>query len=177
MKERIQNEKTMVGRCWGNHRRVCNHHLGSSGLRWPALNYPSQPRGQTNAFRSGQVRSYGNRNRLAEAGSVTAEFAIVLPAVFLVLVFALSVLVIQSSRLGLIELAAESSRALARGESEELVRQIIAESGKSRSIDLEIDHTDLMICVILGQNVQISAFGGLIPINVAERQCARKSGL
>jgi hypothetical protein len=108
---------------------------------------------------------------------VTAEFAIVLPAVLLVLAFSLSVLAIQSSRLGLIELAAETSRALARGESEDLVRQIIAESAKGQEIKFEIDHSELMICVILSRNVQISALGGLIPIDVSERQCARKSGL
>lgn len=177
MKEKENDETDMDGRYWGNHSRVCNYHFGSGRLRRLIANYSAKSGGETNASGASPIRSHSNRHPIAEAGSVTAEFAIVLPAVFLVLVFSLSVLAIQSSRLGLIELAAETSRALARGESEDLVRQIIAESAQGREIKLETDHTELMICVILSRNVQISALGSLIPIDISERQCARKSGL
>jgi hypothetical protein len=177
MKEKENDETDMDGRNRGNHSRVCNYHFGSGRLRWLIANYSAKSGGQANASGSSPIRSYGNRHPIAEVGSVTAEFAIVLPAVLLVLVFSLSVLAIQSSRLGLIELAAETSRALARGESEDLVRQIIGESAKGREIKLEIDHSELMICVILSHNVQISALGVHIPIDVSERQCSRKSGL
>lgn len=53
----------------------------------------------------------------SERGTVTAELAIALPAVLVVLTFALQVLAIQAERISLIGELASQSREAARGES------------------------------------------------------------
>lgn len=52
----------------------------------------------------------------SEKGSITAEFAIALPAVLLVLSFSLSALMIPIDRIHLVAASATEARAIARGE-------------------------------------------------------------
>jgi len=177
MKEKVNEENNLVRRNRCDNCRVCNYHSGSGRFCRSTANHPSKSRGAPNASRFGSFCSHSKRNAVAEDGSVTAEFAVILPAVFLVLLFALSALAIQASRIGLIELSAEASRALARGEQLEVARSLIDQAAQGVAIKLEIDHTELMVCVTLVKSVQISLLGGLVPLNVSERQCARKSGL
>jgi hypothetical protein len=108
---------------------------------------------------------------------VTAEFAIVLPGVLLLLFLALSVLAMQTSRIGLVELAAESSRALARGESESLVRELIESAGLGSDVSLNTFYSDLSVCVELTHINRIRPLGEEFAIEVSETQCARKGGL
>ena len=100
-----------------------------------------------------------------------------LPAVILVLGVALSVLAIQTSRIGLVGLAAESARALARGESEALVQQLIQEASLGGEVSSKTRFSDLSVCVELAQINHIRGLGDIFPIEVNEIQCARKGGL
>lgn len=177
MKGKINNESNLVRRVWCEHRRVRNYHPGSRRLRRLATHNSSKSRGKADAFRPCQVCSDRKWCGLDEQGSVTAEFAVVLPGVLLILYFALAVLALQSSRIALVEIAAEGSRALARGESELLVSELISQSGLGPNTGFETSFSELSICVEVVQRHQITALGATFPIDLKEVQCARKSGL
>jgi hypothetical protein len=95
----------------------------------------------------------------------------------LVLFLALSVLSLQASRIALVEFAAEGARALARGESEQLVSQLLADYELGANTSFQSNFSDLAICLEVAQIDEIQALGGLFPIEVKEVQCARKGGL
>jgi hypothetical protein len=95
----------------------------------------------------------------------------------LILYFALSVLALQTSRVGLVELAAEGARALARGESEAVVQQLIEGVGLGNQISSKTSYSDLSVCLELVQLMEISPFGREFSIELKEVQCARKGGL
>ena len=177
MKKEENNETNLVGRNWCQHRRIRNHHPGSSRVRGIATHHIAVSRGEANADGPNQVSSDRKRIPLEDRGSVTAEFAIVLPGVMLVLFLALSVLSVQASRIALVEVAAEASRALARGESEQLVSQLLVDYELGPNASFQSSFRDLAVCVEVAQIHQIQALGGLFPIEVKEVQCARKGGL
>lgn len=177
MKKEENNETHLVRRVWCQHRRVRNHHTGGSWLRRIAAHHFEKPRGKANAYGSHKVSSDRKRFGLKDRGSVTAEFAIILPVVMLVLFLALSVLSLQASRIALVEMAAEGSRALARGESENRLNQLLGEFDLGGNVSFETSFRDLAVCLEVAQKHEIQAFGGLIPIELKEVQCARKGGL
>jgi len=108
---------------------------------------------------------------------VTAELAIVLPAVLMVLVFSITVLGIQTNRMALIELAAEGSRLVARGEPEEVLKELTQERNLVPFPTANWVYEELSVCLELSQNIKTALFGSFLSIPVLERQCARKSGL
>ena len=177
MKEKDNDETNLVrrGRC--QHSRVRDHHFGSCWLCRPSADNSAKSRGQADADGSNQVSTHRQRHWVTERGSVTAEFAIILPGVLLILFLALSVQSLQTSRMALVELAAEGSRALARGESNSLVSDLISQSGLGPSASFEVLYQDLSVCVEVQQTHQIRALGALVPIELKEVQCARKGGL
>jgi hypothetical protein len=87
----------------------------------------------------------------SERGTVTAELAIALPAVLVLLTLALQALSLQGVRIGLIAQAAELARSAARGEVVTGAR----EEGN-------------LVCVTKTKQA-------IIPIS--EKQCARRLGL
>jgi hypothetical protein len=177
MKGKINNESNLVRRAWSEHRRVRNYHPGSRRLRRLATHNSSKSRGKADALGSCEVCSDRKWFGLDEQGSVTAEFAVVLPGVLLILYFALAVLALQSSRIALVGLAAEGSRALARGEPELVVSELISQSGLGPNTGFETSFSELSICVEVVQRHQITALGATFPIDLKEVQCARKGGL
>jgi hypothetical protein len=74
--------------------------------------------------------------------------------------------------MSLVGLAAESARALARGEDLAIVDDLLAE--RSENLKSEVQYLELSVCVSVSQSVRII---GLLDFPVTERQCARKSGL
>ena len=96
----------------------------------------------------------------------------VLPTAILILVLGIQVLAIQISRMSMVSLAAEGARAIARGEEESFVSDLLNE----RSIALlsRIEYLDLSVCLELTKNSKVA---GIFEIPVVERACARKSGL
>ena len=177
MKERENDQKNLERRDRCQHRRVCDSHTCRSRLCRVATNRSEKPRSQADASRPSEIGPHRDGQRLGELGSVTAEFAIVLPAVLLTLFFALSVLAMQSSRIGLIELAAESSRALARGESEGIVALLIDSAGLGSKVSFRTSYSELSVCVELVQVANLRPFGEELSIELSETQCARKGGL
>ena len=177
MKERENDQTHVAGRNRCQHGRVRNSDFGCRWLCWLATNCAEKSRGKTDALRPREVSSDSHRKYLGEQGSVTAEFAIVLPGVMVILFFALSVLAMQTSRVGLVELAAEGARALARGESEAIVEQLIEGVGLGSQIASKTSYSDLSVCLELVQLKEIPPFGREFAIELKEIQCARKGGL
>jgi hypothetical protein len=95
----------------------------------------------------------------------------------LILVFSLSVLALQANRMALIELAAEGSRAIARGETEDVLTSLIQDRKLSPEPQSKLEYESLSICLELSQNVKLPVLGNFMDFPVLERQCARKSGL
>ena len=177
MKKEENNETNLVGRNWCQHRRIRNHHPGSSRVRRIAAHHIALSRGEANAHGPNKVSPHGKWFCIEDKGSVTAEFAIILPGVMLVLFLALSILSLQASRIALVEVAAEGARALARGESEQLVTQLLVDHELGPNSSFQSSFRDLAVCVEVAQIHEIQALGGLFPIEVKEVQCARKGGL
>ena len=177
MKKEENHETHLVRRDRSEHGRIRNHHFGCGRLCGTLTHNPEESRSSANAHGSRKVRSDGQRFGLEDRGSVTAEFAIVLPAVLLVLLTSLSVLSLQASRIALVEVAAEGARALARGESEQLVAQLLENHELGDNASFQARFGDQAVCVEVAQKHEIRAFGGLLPIEVKEAQCARKGGL
>lgn len=103
---------------------------------------------------------------------MTAEFALVLPTAILILVFGIQALAIQTGRMSMVALASEGARALARGENQSFVSELIQERSKATSMNVE--YLEMSVCLEL---TKISKVAGILEIPVIERACARKSGL
>ncbi len=82
-----------------------------------------------------------------ERGSVTAEFAVVLPAVVLVLVLCISALGATGRQVRLEQAAAQAARLAARGESDARVRAVAAGVAGPVSVTVRADGD--LICVRL----------------------------
>jgi hypothetical protein len=114
-----------------------------------------------------------------ESGSVTAELAMALPAVSLVIAITLSAFSLQIERMKLVDIAATAARAVARGESEEAVRALIREMTAPlppEEIGLQFQVRENMSCVILARAFKVPGFGESL-FELSELQCARKMGL
>lgn len=110
----------------------------------------------------------------SETGAVTAEFAVVLPTVFMIMAISLATLSAQLERFKLVSVAGMVSRALARAEPLDSVKSVFAEQLEGRG--LTIDTRGAMVCAEVSQTLEIEVlpdFG----LRLAETQCARKIGL
>lgn len=152
---------------------ICNHHISRGRFRWFAVEHFALCRSQANAVGSDSVSNQCATSGLAgDKGSITAEFALVIPAVLLVFLLSVSVMSLQSKRVAAVELAATSSRALARGESEAVLNQIFAET--NLKLTREINYRELSVCVCVSWQSELFWLGMM---HLSEEQCARKSGL
>ncbi|CAN5335857.1 hypothetical protein BH24ACT9_BH24ACT9_02470 [soil metagenome] len=98
----------------------------------------------------------GPHRGLADAGMVTAETAVVLPVLILVLAAALAAVSVVTAQMRCTDAAREGARAAARGESDTAVRQIAASSapdGSTVSVTRDGDTA----------TVQVSASVALLP--------------
>jgi hypothetical protein len=114
-----------------------------------------------------------------EQGSVTAELALAMPAVSLVIAITLGAFALQIERMKLVGLAAMAARAIGRGETQENVRALVLEIGAttdSQQINLEIETRENTVCVNLSRNFEIGGLPGKL-FDFSELQCARKVGL
>ena len=111
--------------------------------------------------------------RGGERGSVTAEFAVALPAVALVLAVCLGGVQAVSIQVRLTDAAADAARTLARGDGVGLAsaRLSAAVAGASLSVD---DAGDL-VCVTA--SAPAGAHTVLAALTVAARSCALGGGL
>jgi hypothetical protein len=114
-----------------------------------------------------------------DRGSVTAELALAMPAVSLVIAITLGAFALQIERMKLVGVAAMAARAVARGEPEENIRALILEMSstvESRQINLDIQTRENTVCINLSRNFEIAGLPGKL-FDFSELQCARKVGL
>lgn len=114
-----------------------------------------------------------------DKGSVTAELALAMPAVSLVIAITLGAFALQIERMKLVGVAAMAARAVARGETQENVRALVLEmnsTADSQQINLEIQTRENTVCVNLSRNFEIAGLPGKL-FDFSELQCARKVGL
>ena len=107
-----------------------------------------------------------------ERGSVTAELAVAMPTVVLLLAVILGGFGLQIERLKLVSIASSSARALGRGEPESAVNALFAEVEPVGVI--RFDYLEDFACAEVSRKFEIA---GLQSFEVTERQCARKGGL
>ena len=174
MKGNLNAKKNLVRRNRGINSGIRNHHFGSRRLRRIAIGNSQIERSSANALRHNSFSSKFAHRLEVDHGSVTAEFAVVLPAVILILIVAIQALSFQSARMGLIELAAESARALARGEDSKVIESLIEDAVLNPKPTWVIQHKEFELCVEFTQNRSLAGLG---LIHLIEVQCARKSGL
>lgn len=116
-------------------------------------------------------------NSQSEAGSVTAELAIAMPAVSLVIAITLGAFALQVDRMKLVDVAATAARSLGRGEPQEGINEIAQQMlGSNDAFSLEVSIEENLACVTLHKPVKIA---GLSPqvFELVETSCARKMGL
>ncbi len=106
----------------------------------------------------------------AQTGAVTAELAVALPAVMLVVGLILAVGQWQLQQQRLLVGAATVARALARGESQDLVD----EWARRLPAHLGISYGSNLVCVRLSQASALLGFERFAGLQVSEQQCAEK---
>jgi hypothetical protein len=120
-----------------------------------------------------------SRENSKDRGSVTAELALAMPAVSLVIAITLGAFALQIERMKLVSVAATAARALARGEPQENVRALVAEMNGATSPQqdsLAVEVRENTICITLARDFEIPGLSGKL-FNFSEVQCARKTGL
>jgi hypothetical protein len=108
----------------------------------------------------------------SDAGTVTAELAIAMPTVALVIAVALSGFGLQVERMKFVAVAASAARALGRGETPAEAQVMLAEIAPEA--EFEIDYSENHICATVSKKISML---GLQDFEISERQCARKMGL
>lgn len=105
-----------------------------------------------------------------EHGTVTAEFAVVLPAVLVVLGLVVGGVMISAQRLTLVSMSGEIARAEARDDAA-ASEAVISHLGAR--VDIERDRRKLLHCVTLTSH---PGQGLLVQIGIAARSCAVRMG-
>jgi hypothetical protein len=107
------------------------------------------------------------RRLLDDRGSVTAEFAVALPAIVLVLMLSLGALAAGMTAVRLQHAAAESARLFGRGDDDR-ARAVVAGIGATASVGRE----DTLVCVDLSAPIP-----GPVPLGpLTARSCALDGG-
>src|ERR671914_1984695 len=144
--------------------------------RWPGRAHGTQwsASGRGDAYTAGGIAAFGadpadsRRVPLAERGSVTAEIAVALPALVLVIAVALWGVSTTGAQVACVDAARAGARAAARGEPLPAVRAAAlrgAPSGARVAMRRDGDLTAVEVSVVL----RAPALGGLPPIVVHER--------
>lgn len=109
-------------------------------------------------------RSSGDRDR----GSVTAEFAVVVPAVILLLALCLSAMQVATLQIRLQDAASLAARSVARGGGSPA-----SALGLVRGASADIDRRGDLVCVRLAVDARV--FGGIIPgVRLTAMSCSSR---
>lgn len=106
-----------------------------------------------------------------ERGSVTAEFAIALPVLVLVLLLGAGLLGATAARIRLEDAAADAARLAARGEDDGRASAVVARAVPDAGV--EIGRSDEFVCVTASVTVRL--FGAAVA-PVAATSCALAGG-
>lgn len=136
------------------------------------LSPPSRARGR-GASKSDEQRLGSGAHLRDERGSVTAEFALAMPAVALVLVCCLSGVQLAGMQVRLQDAAAASARSLARDESSGSVAATA--SALVPSAQLTSHRRDDLVCATVTTPAP-NALLGLLPITLSASSCALAGG-
>ncbi|MCX6502734.1 MAG: hypothetical protein NT132_10100 [Microbacterium sp.] len=107
--------------------------------------------------------------RWGDRGSVTAEFAVALPAVVLVIALGAAALSAGARQVRLQDAAADAARLLARGDDDGRAQAVIGAAVTDAA--MSVDHPGDLVCVTA------TAPAGLPGITVRVRSCALAGGL
>jgi Flp pilus assembly protein TadG len=106
-----------------------------------------------------------------ERGSVTAEFAIALPVLVLVLLLGAGLLGATAARIRLEDATADAARLVARGEGGDRAAAVVARAVPGAGID--VDRGDEFVCVTASATVRVL---GAAAAPVAATSCALAGG-
>ena len=104
---------------------------------------------------------------------MTAELVLALPAVLLIMTIAVAAMSLQSAKLQLINAAAMVASAVARGEPDALIDQLVTTAGDR--VTFELEELEDMVCVKLSVEAPIAGLE-IGFLELVEKQCARASG-
>ena len=104
---------------------------------------------------------------------MTAELVLALPAVLLIMTVAVAAMSLQSAKLQLINAAAMVASAVARGEPDALIDQLVTTAGDR--VTFELEELEDMVCVKLSVEAPIAGLE-IGFLELVEKQCARASG-
>lgn len=110
----------------------------------------------------------------AERGSVTAEFACVMPAVVMVLLLALGSFQVVSQQIRVADAASTAARLLGRGETDAVARTAVQTLVQGATLSASTEGR--FVCATVSAE---SAFGpaGLAGLRASARVCALSDGL
>ncbi len=108
------------------------------------------------------------RLRSDDRGSVTAEFAVALPAVVLVLALGVTALSASARQVRLQDSAADAARLIARADDPGRAQEIVA--GAVAGAALAAEHPDDLVCVT------VTAPAGVPGLTLSARSCALDGG-
>lgn len=117
-------------------------------------------------------RQHRRSKSRTDAGSVTAELALTLPTVSLVIAVCISGFGLQIERMKFVSVAASAARALGRGESQTSVEAFASQAAPG--VEVRVEFLENYVCAVVSRSYPIL---GLQQFEVSERQCARKMGL
>ncbi len=113
-----------------------------------------------------------SKSFLDASGTVTAELALALPTVSLVVAVTLSGFGLQIERMKFVSVAASAARAIGRGETVQTVEDLVRHMAPGSKVRLE--YLENEVCANVSEAF---ALIGVREFEVSERQCARKMGL
>ncbi|MBU4465083.1 MAG: pilus assembly protein [Actinobacteria bacterium] len=105
-----------------------------------------------------------------DRGSITAEFAVVLPAVLLVLVLGAATLGACARQVRLQDAVADAARLVARGESRERAGEAVGAAASGAT--MVIDHSGDLVCVTAAASAGVP----MLALTVSARSCALGGG-
>ena len=111
-------------------------------------------------FRTGPPDNTGVAPRAGEAGMATAEFAVVLPAVVLVLALSLGAMGLALDQIRCVDAARAGVRAASRGDSYKAVMLVAARAAPSQS-QVSMTTTGDLVQVSVGSRPRVAS--GLMP--------------
>lgn len=106
-----------------------------------------------------------------ERGTVTAEFAVVLPAIVLIAAALLGGLTATGRQIGVIDAAATAARSLARGDGRPAAERLTEQSGGRLA---GVTESDGLVCATVQADAHV--FGRAV-LPIAARRCALAAAL
>ncbi len=119
------------------------------------------------------MRGTNSRFGGRERGSVTAEFAVLVPALLLVLGLCLGAVQLVGQQLRLTDAAADAARSAARGDDPARVAALVAHTAPAAGLSLSVQGD--FVCAELSSQAGVAL--GFFGVQIAASSCALGGGL